>query len=159
MGSKKIELNHKVESYVEQGQEIANIGDEKIAEAEASEQALSSIEAVDDDTADAVDSARNESSGIAEGIAESEIENPGEDVSDLFVEISEESNEFGDQERENANTASEMEGDYSSVGSDLSSKFQESSSEFIEIADNADSENDSMKTQLEQIVNTLEGIF
>lgn len=77
MGSKKIEVRQKVETGVEQGQEIAENGEKKIEDAETSEQALSSIEIVDDDTAAAVETARSESEAIAKGVAESEIEEPG----------------------------------------------------------------------------------
>ena len=139
--------------------EIAETGEQKIEEAETSEQALSSIEAVDDDTAAAVEEARSESDAIAKGVAESEIEEPGEQVSGSFKETSEESTEYSEQELENADTATEMTGDYGDVGSELSSQFQESGQEFQEIADEADQENDEMKSKLDQEVAELEGVF
>ena len=152
-------MSKKVEADSERGQEIVEIAKEKIEEAEASERALSSIEAVDDDTSQAVEKARSESEAIAKGVAESEIEEPGERVSDSFSETNEEATEYSDKELENADTAADAVGDYESIGSDLSDEFRESGNEFKEIADSADQENDEMTSKLEKEIEELEGVF
>lgn len=159
MGTRKIELKQKVEVDVERGQEIAETGAERIEEAVVSEDVLSSIEAADDDTANAVEKGRTESDAIAKAIAESQIKEPGEQVSDSFKETSAEATELSEQELENANTATEMTGDYSGVGSELSGEFQASGQEFQETADSADQENDEMNAKLDQEFAELEGVF
>jgi hypothetical protein len=159
MGQKKIEMNQRVEADKERGQEIAEKGDQKIEEAEASQEALQSIEIVDDDDEKAVEQARTESNGIAKGIAESEIKEPGESVSESFKETSEQSKEYSETEMQSAATATEMTADYSGVGSELSSELQQSGQEFQEIADQADQSSDELKSRLDQEVADLEGVF
>ena len=159
MGRVKIELNQKTEVAKEQGREIAETGDKKVEEAQVSKQSLESLNYVDDDTESAAEKARTESDAIAKGIAESEIRQPGERVSESFRETSEQAKEHSETESENAQTATEMTGDYSDVGSGLSSEFQQSAQEFRSIADTADQENDSMKAELQQREESLEGMF
>lgn len=159
MGSKKTVLETKVESNIEHGQELAERGDKAIEEGVEAEQALSSMEAVDDETIEAVEEARSESDAIAKGIAESELKEPGDEISDSFSEISKESTEYSEQELQNANIATEMKGDYGDISSEISNKFEQSGNEFQEIADESDQENDEMNSKLDHEVEILEGIF
>jgi hypothetical protein len=159
MGTRKSQLRETVATDVERGQVIAETGDIKIEDAEVSENALSSTEAADDDTTAAVERARSESDAIARAVAESEIKEPGEQVSESFEETSHESTEYSEQEFANADTATDMTGDYDHVGSELSEQFQESGQEFQDIADEADQENQELRSKVDEIVSALEGVF
>ena len=133
MGSLKLEMRQRVEDAQEQGQEIQENAEKEIEEAEVSAEALGSIEGVDDDDKAALDAARSEADGIAKERAESEIKEPGSEVSESLKETSEESTEYSEQEMEDADTASEMTGSYSETGSELSSELQESGQEFSQL--------------------------
>lgn len=159
MGQKKMECSRKVESDKERGKEITDKGNEKINEAVASKEAVSSIEIVDDDDERAVQNAISESNAIAKGIAESEIRTPGEGVRSSLKETSEQSKEYSEIESQGAAKASEMVSDYSGVGAGLSSELQQSAQEFQQIAENADQTSEDLKSQMEQQVSTLEGVF
>jgi len=159
MGSLKLEQRQKVESDQERGKEITETGEQKIEEAEASAQALESIEAIDDDDKAAVDAARSESDGIAKALAESEIKEPGAEVGESLKETSEQSTEYSETEMKDADTATEMTGDFGGVGSELSSQLQESGQEFQEIANESDQVNDELQSEFDQIAAALEGMF
>ena len=159
MGQKKIEQRQRVEADKERGQNIAEKGERHIKEAEESKSKLEQIEIVDDDDEKAREQAVTESRAIAEGIAESEIKEPGESVSESFKETSEQSKEYGETEMQNASTATGMTAEYSTVGSELSSEFQQSGQEFQEIADDAEQSSVELKAQLDQEVAALEGEF
>ena len=90
MGSLKLEQRQKVESNQERSQEIQEVGEQKIEEAETSAQALESIETPDDDDKAAVDEARRESDGIAKQLAESEIKEPSSEVGKSLEETKQE---------------------------------------------------------------------
>ena len=82
MGSKKLEVRQKVEADAEQGQEIAETGEQKIKEAEESMLPfVGGLEIIDDDTTDAVEEARKESRAVCGlgGISEKEIIEPTSD--------------------------------------------------------------------------------
>lgn len=159
MSSLKLEQRQKVENDQERGQEITEISEQKIEEAEVSAQALESIEAIDDDDKAAVDAARSESDGIAKALAESEIREPGNEVSESLTETSEQSNEYSETEMADADKANEMTGDFSVTGAELSGQLQESGQEFQEIADEGDRINDELQSKFEQMAAELEGVF
>ena len=93
MGSKKLEVRQKVEADTDQGQEIAETGEQKIREAEeAMLPFVGGLEIIDDDTADAVEEARKESHAVCGlgGISEKEIIEPSsEKVEPLLSAIDE----------------------------------------------------------------------
>ena len=159
MGQKKIEMNQRVEADKERGQEIAEKGDQKIEEAEASKEAITSIEIVEDDDEKAVEQGIKDSDAIARGLAETDVKEPGERVSESLKETSEQSKEYSEIEMQGSAKATEMTADYSGVGSEVSSELQQSGQEFQEIADGADQENDELNSRVDQIVASLEGIF
>lgn len=159
MGSLKLEQRQKVENDQERGQEIREGGETKLEEAEVSNEAMSSIEAIDDDDKAAVDAARAEADGIAKMIAESEIRTPGQEVGESLKETSEQSVEYSETEMEDADKASEMTGDFSDAGSELASNLQESGEEFQEIADESDEISNEMTSELEQLAASLEETF
>ena len=159
MGSLKLEQRQKVESDHERGQEIQEVGEQKIEEAETSAQAMEQIEAIDDDDKAALESARNEADGIAKSLAESEIKDPGAEVGESLIETSEQSNEYSETEMADAEKASEMTGDFSETGSELSESLQESGQEFQDIAEESDQTNDEMQSKFEQMSAELEGVF
>lgn len=159
MGSIKLEQRQKVESNQERGREVQEGGEEKLEEAEVSNAALEQIEAVDDDDKAALDAARSESDGIAKALAESEIKEPGREVGESLKETSEQSNEYAETEKSDAEKASTMEGDFSGVGSELAGELQESGQEFMDIAEEADQINDELEAEFEQLAAALEGVF
>ena len=159
MGSLKLEQRQKVEDSRERGQEIQETGEQKLEEADASAQALEQIEAIDDDDQAAVETARNDSEGIAKALAESEITEPGSEVGEALKETSQESTEYSDTEMSDAEKATEMTADYEGTGQELSEHLQESGEEFREIAEQSDQTNEDLQSQLNQIAAQLEGVF
>ena len=138
MGSLKLEQRQKVESDQEKGTEIKEAGEQKLEEAETSQEAMEQIEGVDDDDKAALDTARENANEIAKATAESEIKEPGREVGESLKETSEESTEYSETEMEDAAKASEMVGGYSEVGGELSDELQESGDEFQEIAEESE---------------------
>ena len=157
MGSLKSEQRQKVESDQERGQEIAEVGETKVEEAEISSEAMSQIEAIDDDDKAALDAAHSEAEGIARMVAESEIRAPGQEVGESLTETAEESNEYAETEYKDAETASEMTGDYGDTGSNLASSLEQSGEEFQEISDEAVETNEELQAELEQLASSVEG--
>lgn len=159
MGSLKLEQHQKVESAQERGQEIHEVGEQKIDEAETSAQALEQIEGIDDDDKSALEAARGESDSIAKALAESEIKEPGLEVGESLKETSEESTEYSETEMADAEKASEMTGDFSETGAELSESLQDSGQEFQDIAEESDETNDELQAEFEQAAAELEGMF
>lgn len=159
MGSLKLEQRQKVESDQERGREVQEAGEQKLEEAETSQEAIGQIEAIDDDDRAALDAAISESDGIAKAIAESEIEEPGREIGDSLKETSEQSSEYAETEMSDAQKATEMNGDYSEVGSGLSEELQQSGQEFQEIAEESDQVNDELQAEYDKLAAELEGVF
>lgn len=159
MGSLKLEQRQKVERGKERGQEIQEVGEQKIEEAEISAQALEQIEAIGDDDKAAVDAAQSESNGIAKALAESEIKEPGSEVGESLKETSEQSKGYRETEMTDAEKALEMTGDFDETGVELSESFQESGQEFQNIAEESDQVNDEMQSKFEQMAAELEGVY
>lgn len=159
MGTLKMEQGQKIERDQERGQEVQEIGEQKIEEAETSAEALGQIEAIDDDDRAAVEAARSESDGIAKALAESEIKEPGSQIGESLKETSSESREYSGIEMADAEKAAEMTGDYSGTGSELSGSLQESAQEFQELADRSDQVNTELQSKLSQMSAHLEGVF
>ena len=159
MGSLKDGMRSKVESGQERGERIKEIASQKIEEASASVDALKSIEAIDDDDKASVESARNAASGIAKGLAESEIKSPGSEVGEHLKATAEESKGYSEVERNDAGKAAEMTADYSGVGSSLASSLEQSSQEFSDIATQSDQLNGELQSAFEQMASQLGGTF
>lgn len=159
MGSLKLEQREKVEADQERGQEITEVGEQKLEEAEASNEALSQIEAIDDDDKAPLDIARSESSEIAKEVAESDIRSPWEEVSSSLESTASESREYSDTERKDAEQATEMTGDYTETGAKLSETLEESGEEFEDIAEQSDQVNEEKSAEFEQLMANLEGVF
>lgn len=159
MGRLKLEQQGKVEQAGIRGNEIREVAEQKNEDAARSAEAVFSIEGVDDDDKAALEAAVSESSGIAKALAESEIRAPGAEVGESLNETSRESNEYANQEFADAQTASEMIGDFSDVGSGLSSSLEQSGQEFQEIAGASDSLNAELQEMFAQQASMLEGAF
>jgi|GEM_PF-899090 len=159
MSSPKLEQRQKVESNQERGNEVKESGEQKLEEAEASQEAMEPIEAIDDDDKAALDAAKSESDGIAKAIAESEIKAPGREIGESLKETAEQSNEYSETEMADAEKASEMVGDYSGVGGELASELQQSGQEFQEIAEESDQVNDELQSEYDQLAAAMEGVF
>lgn len=159
MGSLKLEQREKVEADQERGQEITEVGEQKLEEAEVSNEAISQIEAIDDDDKAALDAARSEASEIAKEVAESDIKSPWEEVSGSLEATASESREYSETERQDAEKAAEMTGDYSETGAGLSETLEASGEEFEDIAEQSDQVNEEKSAELEQLMANLEGVF
>lgn len=159
MGAKKTELHTRVDEGRETGDKIRENAEEKIEEAEVSNNALSRIEGADDDTQAATESARSEAASEASAIAQSEITEPGDALGEDFKETSRESSELSDKEMENAENASEMTGDYTDIGGNLAEQLRASGEEFHAIAEESDQTNDAFQAEFAQQSAHLEGVF
>ena len=131
-------LTNQVEAGEQQGEQIKETGEQKATEAETSAEQMNSIEGVDDDDQQAVESARGEASGIAAEVANSEINTPVQEVGQGFSETSAEATDAAEREHSDAQTASGMVGDYTSIGANLASTFEQSAANFEGISQQAE---------------------
>ena len=159
MGAKKTELHGRVEAGIEKGREIEQTAESKIEEAEVSNNALSRIEAADDDTQMAADTARSEAASEAASLAQSEIKEPGDALGERFNETTAESSELGEREMENAESAREMTGDYTDIGSGLAEQLRASGEEFLSISEESAQTNNEFPAEFSQKAAQLEGAF
>lgn len=159
MGRVKAGLDTNIADNQSRGQEIAEVGQEKVSEASESRDALESTNAVDDETQQAVEQARDSARETADGIAESEIDQPTESVVESLGEVSREATEYSDQELDNASSASGMTGDYTSIGGNLSSQFETSAQEFQERSDRAEQTGQQINEINSQLASDLRSTF
>lgn len=159
MGRVKSGIESNINENRDKGQEITDLAQDKLSEAQESKAALDGTNAVDDETQQAVESANEEARGTAEGIASGEIDQPTESVVESLNETSNEANEYSDQESDNASTASGMTGDYASIGGNLSSQFEQSAQEFQSLSENAQETGEQINQTNSQLASDLRGTF
>lgn len=159
MGTIKETQRGKVEQGIESGENIKEIGSKHIEEANVSAEALASVEGVDDDDKQAVETARSEAASEAANIADSEIRSPGEQVVQGFQETTSESNEYANREHSDATNASGMVAEYSGIGANLASSLEQSASEFENIAQQAESAGSDLRSAVEAMSSQLSGTF
>lgn len=159
MGSKSMEYQERINEGQEKGNEISELGQQKLDEAAESNDAFISIERVDEDDEEAVESATAEAQQISSEIANGEIREPSSEVGESLHEVSEEATESGDTEDSNAETAAEMTGDYSDVGSNLSSEFTQSGEEYRRLSELSEGTSEQLQAEHEQAAAALESIF
>lgn len=159
MGSLKLEQSRKVEYDQERGKEVQENVETKLEEAEASNAAMEQIEAIDDDDKASLDQAVTESAEIAKNTVESEIREPGTEIGESLKETSEQSQEYSETEKKDAEKATEMTGDYSETGSELAENLQESGQEFQEIAEAGDQTKSELDAEYDRLAAALEGVF
>ena len=159
MGRIKSGIESNIGDNRNRGQEIADVGQEKVSEATESRDALEGTNAVDDETQQAVEAARQSARETANGIAESEINQPTESVVESLGEVSNEAGEYSSVESNNASMAHGMRGDYTSIGGNLASQFETSAQEFQQLSEQAQLTSEQIHTRNSQIASDLMGTF
>lgn len=152
-------LTDQTDTVKEQGDEIVETGETKIEEAGEMKSAIDSLEALDEDAQEIIDTATEGAQEVASEQAESAIMQPMEGVNEGLTEVTTEATESADIEHQNADTISDAVGDYGSVSSQAESSFEQHAEEIESVGDNAQEINDEFRDRSNEMKDELDSFF
>lgn len=152
-------LTSQTDTVKEQGDEIIETGETKLEGAGEMKSAIDSLEALDEDAQEIIDTATEGAQEVASEQAESAIMQPMEGVNEGLTEVTNEATESADIEHQNADTISDAVGDYGSVSSQAESSFEQHASEIESVGDNAQEINDEFRDRSNEMKDELDSFF
>lgn len=155
MGELKNKGREGIKENQDKYQEIQESADQALEERNLNMEILHSLEGVDDDDKASIEDSQDQSKEIATQIAESQIESPKNEVNNKMESTVSEMKDLEGREKDDADKASAMDGNYGGVGAGLESKFEESANEFHDIVTSGEEIQEQSNAQIDSIIQNM----
>lgn len=152
------DLGNKTNEVKEQGDQVQEMGEQKLEEADDFKGTLDGLDALDEDTQTIIDTATEGAQEVAREQGEN-IQTSMESVEDNLNDISEEALGYADIEHGNAENISNASGDYDSVASQAESSFEQHAEQFEESGETAQELSNEFKDIADDMNSKLESLF
>lgn len=155
MGELKNKGREGIKENQDKYQEIQENAEQSLEERNRNIEIISSIEGVDDDDKASIEDSKEQGKEIADQIAESQMESPKNEVNSKMESTVSEMKDLEGREKDDANKASAMDGNYGGVGAGLESKFEESANEFNDIITSGEEIQEQSNAQIDSIIQNM----